>query len=230
VLFTSDHGPWYQGSAGLLRGRKASTFEGGFRVPMLAQWSGTIEAGKVSDTWCSNLDILPTLSTVCGLALPLKPLDGVDISGALSGRGELPERKPVLYFSPMGNQGTDVHCIRKEQWKLRVAQGIEGEIYLNDRSTGAKASSWLQRPELYDVSLDMAESYDVAHLHPEIVRELSESLEAQMLTFQPEVIEAYTKLKLHKGDLSTPPGASPRPFHVSLPDWSWTPEDLREPS
>ena len=39
VLFTSDHGPWYQGCPGMLRGRKASTFpEGWFRVPLLARW------------------------------------------------------------------------------------------------------------------------------------------------------------------------------------------------
>src|ERR1044071_4169216 len=32
VIFASDNGPWYQGSAGRLRGRKATTYEGGVRV------------------------------------------------------------------------------------------------------------------------------------------------------------------------------------------------------
>lgn len=50
ICFTSDHGPWYQGSPGLLRGRKASTFEGGFRVPFVAEWPGTLSPGKVVDT------------------------------------------------------------------------------------------------------------------------------------------------------------------------------------
>lgn len=235
VLFTSDHGPWYQGSPGLLRGRKASTFEGGFRVPMLAQWPGTIGAGDVIDAWCSHLDILPTLSTICGLQPPSKPLDGVDISQVFRGGGKTPERKPLLYFSPMGtgkygiDQGMDIHCIRKGQWKLRIAQGIEGEIYLNDRTTAAKASAWLQRAELYDVDEDFAESYDVADLRPEIVSELTESLEAQMQSFPPEVIEAYSKLKQSEGDISTPTGASPRPLHAHLPATSWEPEDRREP-
>jgi arylsulfatase len=229
VLFTSDHGPWYQGSPGLLRGRKASTFEGGFRVPMLAQWPGTLAAGKVMDSWCSSLDILPTLSSICGLTLPEKPLDGVDISGVIRGTGKMPERKPLLYFSPMGNRGIEVHCIRKEQWKLRVAQGIEGEIYLNDRTTGAKSTAWLQRPELYDISRDMAESYDVAHLHPEIVAELMQSLEAQIPSFPPPVIEAYAKLKQNQGDISTPTGASPRPNHAPLGAGSWEPSDRRDP-
>ena len=228
ICFTSDHGPWYQGSPGLLRGRKASTFEGGFRVPFLAMWPGTIAPGKVVDTWCSNLDVLPTMASLCGLGLPEKPLDGIDISKVLldPDKGKL-ERKPILYFSAMGNGGLDVHCIRKDSWKLRVAQGIKGEIYINDRTTGARGSAWLQHPELYDLSRDPAESYDVAKFHPELVKELLNELETQMPSFPPHVVEAYAKLKQNKGDISTPPGASPRPFGEPVPEWAWEPDNLR---
>jgi arylsulfatase len=213
VMFTSDHGPWYQGSPGLLRGRKASTFEGGFRVPFFAKWPGVIGGGRVVDEWVSSLDVLPTLCTVCGLKPPSKPLDGVDKAGPLlEGKGAA-EQKPVLYFSPMGNGGKDIHCIRRHEWKLRVAQGIGGEVYLNDRSTAAKKSAWLARPELYNVALDPAESYDVASLHPDIVSNLLSDLESLMQTFPPDVVEAYTMLKANVGAASTPPGASPR-----LPD------------
>ncbi len=217
VIFTSDHGPWYQGSPGLLRGRKASTFEGGFRVPFLLRWPGALEAGKVRDEWISSLDVLPTLASICGLPLPEKQLDGVNMAGLFFGRETEPERKPLLYFCAMGNGGLDVHCIRKKQWKLRVAQGIEGEIYLNDRITEARSSAWLQAPELYDVERDMAESYDVAHLHLEIVAELMASLEEQMLGFPPNVVAEYTALKQRKGDWSTPTGASPRPSTYKNP-------------
>ena len=227
VCFTSDHGPWYQGNPGPLRGRKASTFEGGFRVPFLAKWHGTISAGSVEDGWHSSLDILPTLSAVCDLPRPPKPLDGVNMSGIFRGDEKSPTREPILYFSPMGNHGLDVHCIRHQQWKLRVAQGIGGEIYLNDRTTGAKGSAWLQHPELYDVVEDPAESYDVAQLHPEIVTRLLQHLETQMASFPPQVVEAYAKLKENKGDISTPPGASPRPFGATLSPGSWEPKDRR---
>lgn len=227
ICFTSDHGPWYQGSPGLLRGRKASTFEGGFRVPLLAMWPGTVPAGKVADTWCSNLDVLPTLASLCGLGLPQKPLDGVDVSKVLTGQEKTLKRKPLLYFSAMGNNGLDVHCIRKDSWKLRVAQGVRGEIYINDRTTGARGSAWLQHPELYNLALDPAESYDVAKFHPELVKELLDELEAQIPSFPPNVVEAYTKLKQNRGDITTPPGASPRPFGAPVPDWAWEPENLR---
>ena len=223
ILFTSDHGPWYQGSPGLLRGRKASTFEGGFRVPFLAQWPGTLPAGTVHDEWISALDVLPTLAAICGLSLPPKPLDGVNMERAFHGHGTPPQGKPLLYFGAMGDGGHDLHCIRREQWKLRVAQGIEGEIYLNDRMTSARSSAWLQVPELYDVELDPAESYDVAHLHPEIVSELMASLEEQMQDFPAEVREAYAALRQRKGDWSTPTGASPRPDQYKVSSTSYTP-------
>ena len=229
ICFTSDHGPWYQGNPGALRGRKASTFEGGFRVPFLAKWAGTIAHGRVVDDWLSNLDILPTLSALCGLELPQKPLDGSDFSRVLAGDGKAPEPKPRLYFSPMGERGLDVHCIRKQEWKLRVAQGIGGEVYLNDRSTQSKQSAWLARPELYNVALDPSESYDVAQMHPELVAELLGELEALIPTFPAQVVEAYSQLKEREGNISTPPGASPRPPNGAEPSWSWEPKDRRGP-
>lgn len=227
VMFTSDHGPWYQGSPGFLRGRKASTFEGGFRVPFLAKWSGVIGRGRIVEEWCSNLDVLPTLCTVCDLKPPAKPLDGVDRAEVLLEGKRATEQKPVLYFSPMGDRGMDIHCIRRQEWKLRVAQGIGGEIYLNDRSTQARKSAWLARPELYNVALDPTESYDVADPHPEIVAELLNDLESLMQTFPPQVVEAYAALKFDKGSITTPPGASPRPATQNEPAWSWEPADRR---
>lgn len=227
ICFTSDHGPWYLGDTGGLRGRKASTFEGGFRVPFLAKWPGRIPAGTVDDEWHSSLDILPALCSLCGLSRPGKPLDGVDMSGSLGGSTSAPKPEPRLYFCAMGNHGLDLHCIRKQEWKLRVAQGIKGEIYINDRTTGARGSAWLQRAELYNLAQDPSESYNVAKLHPEIIAELSKEIEALMPSFPPNVVSAFTALQQRKGDISTPPGASPRPFGVPNPVWSWEPEDRR---
>jgi arylsulfatase A-like enzyme len=44
-MFSSDNGPWYQGSAGALRGRKGSTYEGGVREPFQARFPGKIPKG-----------------------------------------------------------------------------------------------------------------------------------------------------------------------------------------
>jgi hypothetical protein len=101
----------------------------------------------------------------------------VDASALLLGTGETIEERARIYFSPMSGHGLDVHCLRKGDWKLRVAQGILGEVYLNDRSTAIKNSAWLAHPELYNLGRDPEESYDVAKGHPEKVAELLAELE-----------------------------------------------------
>src|ERR1700712_2610875 len=48
VMFSSDNGPWYQGSPGRLRGRKGTTYEGGVREPFIARFPGRIPKRLVS--------------------------------------------------------------------------------------------------------------------------------------------------------------------------------------
>ncbi len=52
------------GSAG-----KATTWEGGHRVPAIFRWPGRIAAGGVSDALTSALDIVPTVAALAGFAL-----------------------------------------------------------------------------------------------------------------------------------------------------------------
>lgn len=227
ILFTSDHGPWFQGNPGYLRGRKGSTFDGGFRVPLIAHWPDIIQAGQVSDTWMSNLDILPTLSSLCDLPSPPKTLDGIDVRHNLLGSSEEPTRKAILYFTPMTAQGMDLHCARKGDWKLRFAQLGGGEIYINDHGP-ARKSYWLPHVELYNLRTDPAESYDVAQLHPEIVADILRDAEAQMQTMPEPVQQAFTELRQNVASITTPPGAAARiPSTQPLPAWAWEPEDRR---
>jgi arylsulfatase len=251
IMFTSDHGPWYQGSPGILRGRKGTTFEGGVRVPLIAHWPEGIPPAVVSSEWLSNLDILPTLTSLCGLKASPNPLDGIDNSKLLRGGHESPPRKALLYFNPstgfdpallkqlpanlaamnmneMFNPalgvGTDLHCARKGDWKLRFAQ-INGEMYVSDYTSG-RASFWLPRPELYNLAKDPTESYDVAHEHPEIVKDILEDVEAQLKTLPQTVQDAYSRLRANVSASSAPTGAAPRP-KAPIPAWQWVPQDRR---
>ena len=55
VIFTSDNGA-HQGSAGPLRGKKATMYEGGFRVPCIVRWPGRVPAEAVSDEVTATVD------------------------------------------------------------------------------------------------------------------------------------------------------------------------------
>jgi arylsulfatase A len=225
VIFTADHGPWFQGSHGLTRGRKGSTFEGGVRIPFIMRWPGHVPSSAVCDEPLGHLNILPTLASWCDLQPPALPLDGFDMTHMIVGRQPAPA-KSVIYFSPAGGH-EDVHCIRTGAWKLRVAQS-DGEIYINDHTQG-NTNYWLAHPELYHIERDPFESYDVAKRNPEIVKQLLAELDREMLTFPEDVQASFARLKQQKASVVTPPGAAPRILHPGhpMPSWAYEPEDRR---
>jgi len=224
IFFTSDHGPWFQGCPGPRRGRKATTFEGGERIPFLARWPGTIPAGRVIDAWGSNLDVVPTVTSFCGARPSPNPLDGLDISGLLTGRADGVERGTMLYFAVSPDQQI-LECARKGSWKLRISQAT-GEIYINQwlgGSCGPKEHFLLPHPELYNLELDPAESYDAAVDYPERVAEIEGEIAALIPTFPENVRNAYAQLRANPGSPLTPAAADSRPADLAAPDWIYVP-------
>ena len=105
VFYTSDNGSYRDDRNGNLRGRKASNFEGGIRVPGIFYWPGTIKGGHVEHGPAGVVDLLPT---ICGLLGIDKPegvhLDGSDISPLLTGRNnEFARHQPLYWHLPSGN-------------------------------------------------------------------------------------------------------------------------------
>lgn len=226
VMFTSDHGPWFQGSAGMTRGRKGTAFEGGVRVPFLIRWPEQIPAGAVCQEWLSSLNVLPTVSEWCGLAAPKLPLDGRSMSDTMRKKQPIAEQT-ILYFTYPAGRGIP-HCIRSGAWKLRVAQN-NGEIYTNDHTMGGH-NFWLPRPELYHLERDPMESYDVAAQNPEVVQRLLHAMDTMLATFPDDVQQDYAKLKADVASVVTPPGAAPRILtqeQIDKHNWSFeTPERM----
>jgi arylsulfatase len=88
ILFTSDNGAmsawWPDGGTTPFRGEKATTWEGGVRVPMLVRWPARIPEGSVSNGIQSHLDLFTTLAAAAGVpdvARKLEAQNGVKIDG-----------------------------------------------------------------------------------------------------------------------------------------------------
>jgi arylsulfatase len=182
VLFSSDNGPWYQGSAGPWRGRKGMTWEGGVRVPLIARQPGFVKPG-VSDSLVSLMDVTPTAAAHCG-AQPKNPVDGMDIRPILQGAKREVERDVLLYFDDWNLQ-----CVRKGPWKMHLAR--YNNVTYSPAPAGGRSNLSLARPELYNLARDPAESYDVAAENPEMVRELRARAEELLKGFPEEARKAY---------------------------------------
>src|SRR2546422_5846512 len=186
VLFSSDNGPWYQGSAGPLRGRKGSTYEGGVREPGIAWWPGHIRAGSVSDEPVATIDLFPTALALAGEADPTSatrlPLDGRNILPLLLGRERKSPNDLLLFFD-----GLYLQTARAGRYKLHAARW---NIPRYTAASAQQRNQRLARAELYDLTGDIGESYDLAADRPEIVRDLLGKIAAALGTFPEEIRQA----------------------------------------
>lgn len=172
VFFASDNGPWlnlpprmlqegnkpwHAGSSGHLRGSKATSYEGGARVPAMIRWPGQIPAGKVTDELVAAPDIYRTLLEVAGATLPELTLDGYNVMPFLTGQTENSPRREYAYI-----RGGQLEALRVGEWKLRLAGGEQ---------------------ELFNLQVDPGERFNRAGDKPEIV----EQIRQKMLQFAKEV-------------------------------------------
>ncbi|MBL9129275.1 MAG: arylsulfatase [Verrucomicrobiales bacterium] len=163
VLFTSDNGAvvddGYQDRAvelladhrpnGPWRGGKYSKFEAGTRVPFVVRWPGRIAPG-VSDALVSQVDLLATLASLVGRQLaPGDAPDSRDILPALLGR------------SPIGRDHLVEHAnglaLRQGSWKFIPESPGAAIAWQTGIETGNS-----EAPQLYDLSIDPAESRNLA--------------------------------------------------------------------
>jgi arylsulfatase A len=181
-VFSSDNGPAYSyggtddaffNSAGGLRGRKGSLYEGGIRVPTVVRWKGHVAPGTSSDFVSGLEDWLPTLLNLAGAgdSVP-RDIDGIDLSPTLLGKSQLP--RPFLYreFPAYGGQ----QSVRIGDWK-----GIRQNLL---PAGGGKAKAKAAREpnmhiELYNLKADPHEEKDVSAEHPEIVAQIAKLMKEQ---------------------------------------------------
>jgi arylsulfatase A-like enzyme len=178
VLYMSDNGPWapyleQAGSAGLLRGAKATTWEGGVRVPAIFWWPGTIKSGIVTGMG-SELDVLQTFAAIAGAPAPSdRVLDGYDLSATLR-TGAASPRHLFFYYG-----GGGLAAVRRGSYKAHFVIPASGAT-LGNAPPAANAV-----PQLYNLDQDPSEKFDLAPTHPEIVEELRRVAEEHKQTVVP---------------------------------------------
>ncbi|MBL8188685.1 MAG: sulfatase [Acidobacteria bacterium] len=190
VVFSSDNGPWYQGSPGELRGRKGWTYDGGVRVPFIARWPGKIKPRSVSDEPLATIDFFQTALAIAGDKNPAVasklPLDGKNALPFLLGQTKKPPENLYLFFDKEFLQ-----TARWGRWKIHVARW---NIPRYTAASGQQKNNKLARPELYDMTFDAGENFNVAERHPDLVKELQSRIAVALKTFPEEIQRANADL------------------------------------
>jgi len=179
VIFTSDNGPWlsygdHGGSAYPLREGKGTFFEGGFRVPCLMWWPGSIPANTTCDQLASTIDVLPTVAHLTGGSWPSAKIDGKNIWPLMSGQEDAVSPHEAFFYY----NGAVLSAVRSGQWKL-----IFPQTYGTVDEPGKEGRPGTSRPQriersLFDLQNDISESTNVAAQHPDIVARLQQAADA----------------------------------------------------
>ena len=153
VMFTSDNGVnlahWPEAGTPSFRGEKGTTWDGGFRVPMLVRWPGRIAANEWTSEFMASEDWLPTLMAAVGdgdikerLLKGTKIgerdykvfLDGYNQTDMLTGKGKSKRREFFFYAE------NEFNAVRVDQWKLHfqlkntwlgAAEKLDGGMLVN---------------------------------------------------------------------------------------------------
>jgi arylsulfatase A-like enzyme len=143
IVFTSDNGAetfsWPDGGNSPFRGEKGTTYEGGFRVPLVVKWPGVIKPGRIINDIVAGEDWLPTLLAGAGdSSVKEKLLSGMKVGDKtfknhLDGynflpffKGEEPTgpRKEFFFFT----DNADLMAIRYNDWKITF-KTIKGNLF-----------------------------------------------------------------------------------------------------
>jgi len=176
VIFTSDNGPWlnygeHSGSALPLREGKGTALEGGQREPCIISYPGKIKPGKIINTPMMAIDILPTIAEITGSKLPQTKIDGKSIWNIWTGETQQSPHEAYFFYYKVN----ELHGVRYGKWKLYFPHSYRS---LNGREGGkdglpvAYDNNTIDHIELYDLSMDISETKNVAAQYPEVVAQI----------------------------------------------------------
>jgi arylsulfatase A-like enzyme len=158
-----------------LRGKKATHYEGGMRVPFIAAWAQPqagntlqarlpITAGAVQTQVGTVMDILPTVLELAGVANPANhPIDGASLKPLFAGKRDDKREESFLMHYPHGHRSQYFTSFRLGSWKVVYHYFPE----MNPAQT---------RYELFDLATDLSESNNRAEQEPERLRTMMQAM------------------------------------------------------
>ncbi|UIJ81791.1 arylsulfatase [Rhizobium leguminosarum] len=175
VVFTTDNGAevmsWPDGGNTPFRGEKATNWEGGYRVPMLIRWPGTIKPGTVFNETFAHYDLVPTFAAAGGdpdiVEQCLKGgqfgtktfkvhLDGYNLIPFFKGEVKDAPRREFIYWNDDGQ----LVSLRYDDWKaVFMEQNHEGI------GVWMRGFEELRIPKLFNLRADPFERGDESILY-----------------------------------------------------------------
>ncbi len=143
-----------------MRAGKASTYDGGHRVPFFIRWpAGGLDEGRDIDDLAAHVDVLPTLLDLAGIDSDGMDTDGISLVPALKGGVELPDRTMVVTNQRVLHPDPDrPYSVMQGSWR-----------YVHAEQGGGV--------ELFDVSSDPGQTEDILAEHPERASAMAEVYE-----------------------------------------------------
>ena len=167
VIFTSDNGPWFEGSSGQFRNRKGTSWEGGLRVPFIARWPSKIAANQQTSVAAMNIDIFPTILDFAEISAPREgTLDGKSLRGVLTNNEDSAHEFLYLFNNDR------IAAVRSGKWKLVVETFYRTGVPSFDNSNSYYAPYGL----LFDLEKDPTETYSYTREFPRVAEELRSHL------------------------------------------------------
>ncbi len=158
----------------IYRGYKSELWEGGHRVPFVARWTGTVQAGAVCGGLIGLQDLFATAAELTGQSVPATAAeDSVSFLPLLVGR---PGNRTQMIFHSVNGR----FAIREGKWKLVAWRWSGGYSDNTKKPDGTPVYAGLPEVQLYDLEADPREKNNLAEQHPELVKRLRDALEKQV--------------------------------------------------
>jgi arylsulfatase A-like enzyme len=189
VIFMSDNGPYYGGSAGGFKGMKATNWEGGIRVPFMIRYPKAFPKNKKIEVPAWSPDVLPTLLSLTNIKPQrINKLDGQDLTKILKGKET--DHPPVFSLN-----NDKIMSVRKGDYKLfinnpytrvedsktwvdrKAPDGVTIIAQMEGQASPAQYPGLIPQKsnnkiQLYNLKEDPSESKDLSEINKEKVNEL----------------------------------------------------------